>query len=46
LKRAYRQFPICPGDLHLVGFNWNGYWFATCSCPKFKVFTNKLIFII
>jgi hypothetical protein len=28
LKRAYRQFPICPGDLHLVDFNWNGYLFA------------------
>jgi hypothetical protein len=22
LKRAYRQIPIDPGDLHLVGFQW------------------------
>ena len=33
LKRAYRQFPICPGDLHLVGFNWNGYLFADRVLP-------------
>ena len=33
LKRAYRQFPICPGDLHLVGFKWNGYLFADRVLP-------------
>jgi hypothetical protein len=33
LKRAYRQFPICPGDLHLVDFNWNGYLFADRVLP-------------
>jgi hypothetical protein len=33
LKRAYRQFPICPGDLHLVGFNWNEYLFAGRVLP-------------
>ena len=22
LKRSYRQIPLCPGDLHLVGFQW------------------------
>jgi hypothetical protein len=32
-KRAYRQFPICPGDLQLVGFNWNGYAFADRVLP-------------
>lgn len=32
-KRAYRQFPIFPGDLHLVGFNWNGYLFADRVLP-------------
>ena len=33
LKRAYRQFPICSGDLHLMGFNWNGYLFADRVLP-------------
>jgi hypothetical protein len=28
LKKAYRQIPICPGDLHLVGFNWNNNLFV------------------
>jgi hypothetical protein len=22
IKRAYRQIPLCPGDMHLVGFQW------------------------
>ena len=33
LKRAYRQFPICPGDVHLVGFQWNGYLFTDRVLP-------------
>jgi hypothetical protein len=24
LKRAYRQIPIDPGDIHLFGWQWNG----------------------
>jgi hypothetical protein len=36
LKRAYRQIPICPVDLHLVGFNWNNSLFVD------KSFTNGL----
>lgn len=27
LKRAYRQFPIDPGDWNLVGFEWNNHIF-------------------
>ena len=41
LKRAYRQFPICPGDLHLVGFKWNGYLFADRVLP-IGVYDGKL----
>ena len=33
LKRAYRQIPICPGDLHLVGFNWNNRLFVDRVLP-------------
>ena len=30
LRKAYRQFPIDPGDYHLLGFTWNGvYYFDT-----------------
>lgn len=24
LRRAYRQFPVDPGDIHLLGFSWRG----------------------
>ena len=27
-KRAYRQIPLCPGDMHLVGFQWEDAIFA------------------
>lgn len=33
LKKAYRQIPICPGDLHLVGFNWNNSLFVDRVLP-------------
>ena len=33
LKRANRQIPICPGDLHLVGFNWNNSLFVDRVLP-------------
>jgi hypothetical protein len=32
LKRAYRQIPIDPGDLHLVGFQWGD-----------KLFTDRVL---
>lgn len=28
LKRAYRQFPVDPGDYHLLGFSWRGLFFV------------------
>lgn len=28
LKRAYRQIPIDPGDVHLVGFHWRNHLFV------------------
>jgi hypothetical protein len=33
LKKACRQIPICPGDLHLVGFNWNNSLFIDRVLP-------------
>ncbi|CAG2228810.1 unnamed protein product [Mytilus edulis] len=33
LKRAYRQIPIDPGDLHLVGFQWDNKLFADRVLP-------------
>ena len=33
LKRAYRQIPIDPGDLHLVGFQWGDKLFADRVLP-------------
>jgi hypothetical protein len=33
LKRAYRQLPLDPGDLHLVGFQWMGKLFADRVLP-------------
>lgn len=33
LKKAYRQIPICPGDLHLVGFNWSNNLFVDRVLP-------------
>jgi hypothetical protein len=28
LKRAYRQIPVDPGNIHLVGFSWEGHIFV------------------
>ena len=28
LKRAYRQIPVDPGDIHLLGFSWNWHLFV------------------
>ena len=28
LNRAYRQIPLCPGDMHLVGFQWEDAMFC------------------
>ncbi len=28
LRRAYRQFPVDPGDIHLLGFSWRGKLFV------------------
>ena len=33
LKRAYRQLPLDPEDLHLVGFQWNGKLFSDRVLP-------------
>lgn len=33
LKRAYRQLPLDPGDLHLVGFQWMGTLFSDKVLP-------------
>ena len=33
LKRAYRQLPIDPGDLHLVGFRWGDQIFTDRVLP-------------
>ena len=30
LRRAYRQLPIDPGDMHLVGYSWDDHVFADC----------------
>lgn len=27
LSRAYRQLPVCPGDIHLLGYKWAGQLF-------------------
>jgi hypothetical protein len=28
LKRAYRQIPVCPGDIHFIGFSWENCLFV------------------
>ena len=28
LKRACRQIPVCPGDIHLIGFSWENCLFV------------------
>ena len=33
LKRAHRQIPLCPGDMHLVGFQWEDAIFADSVLP-------------
>lgn len=33
LKRAYRQIPLDPGDLHLVGFEWSNMKFCDRVLP-------------
>ena len=33
LNRAYRQIPLCPGDMHLVGFQWEDAIFADRVLP-------------
>ena len=33
IKRAYRQIPLCTGDLHLVGFQWEDAIFADRVLP-------------
>ena len=33
LKRAYRQFPVDPADIHLLGFHWRGKIFVDRVLP-------------
>lgn len=33
LRRAYRQIPIDPGDVHLIGFHWKGHMFVDRVLP-------------
>ena len=33
LKRAYRQIPVDPGDLHLLGWTWKGKIYIDCVLP-------------
>jgi hypothetical protein len=33
LKRAYRQIPVCPGDIHFIGFSWENCLFVDRVLP-------------
>lgn len=33
IRRCYRQIRIDPGDLHLLGFHWDGEFYADISLP-------------
>ncbi len=33
LSRAYRQIPVCPGDIHHLGIRWNGKWYVDRVLP-------------
>lgn len=33
LARAYRQWPICPGDINLLGFSWRNRFFIDVAPP-------------
>ena len=33
LKRAYRQFPVDPGDYHLLGYSWRGQLYFDTVLP-------------
>lgn len=33
LRRAYRQLPVDPGDIHLLGFKWDGYLYIDRVLP-------------
>jgi len=33
LKRAYRQFPVDPGDYHLLGYRWKDHLYFDTVLP-------------